>query len=62
MHEMNDIAPSDAAQLVVEWAPFRLAAGAEEPALLEASEALQRRFLDGREGFLRRDLLRGPDG
>ena len=62
MHEMNDIAPAGAAELVVEWAPFRLAPGAEEPALLEASEALQRRFLDRREGFLRRDLLRGAGG
>jgi hypothetical protein len=48
--------------VVVEWAPFRLAAGAEEAALLEASEALQRDFLRHQPGFVRRELLRGADG
>lgn len=48
--------------VVIEWAPFRLAAGVSEEVLLEASEALQRDFLRHQRGFLRRELLRGPDG
>lgn len=47
---------------VIEWAPFRLADGVSEAALLEASEALQREFLQHQPGFLRRELLRGTDG
>ena len=53
-------APGEGA--VVEWAPFRLAPGAEEGALLEASEALQRDFLRHQPGFVRRELLRDADG
>jgi hypothetical protein len=53
-------APDDG--MVVEWAPFRLAPGAEEAALLEASEILQRDFLQRQPGFVRRELLRGADG
>lgn len=48
--------------VVVEWAPFRLAAGASEAALLEASDAIQRDFLRHQPGFVRRELLRGADG
>ena len=48
--------------VVVEWAPFRLAPGADEAALLEASDALQRDFLRQQPGFVRRDLLRAADG
>jgi hypothetical protein len=48
--------------MVIEWAPFRLADGAAEDALLEASETLQREFLRHQRGFLRRELLRGADG
>jgi hypothetical protein len=47
---------------VVEWAPFRLREGITEQALLEASELLQRDFLAGQPGFIRRELLRGADG
>jgi hypothetical protein len=47
---------------VIEWAPFRLAPGVTESALLEASERFQRDFLAGQPGFLRRELLRGRDG
>jgi hypothetical protein len=53
-------APGDGS--VVEWAPFRLAPGTEESALLEASEALQRDFLRHQPGFVRRELLRDADG
>jgi hypothetical protein len=47
---------------VIEWAPFRLADGVTEAALLDASETLQREFLARRPGFVRRELLRGADG
>ncbi len=56
----GDDVPRDGA--VIEWAPFRLAAGADEATLLEASEALQRDFLRHQRGFLRRELLRAGDG
>lgn len=46
----------------VEWAPFRLAAGVTEAMLLEAAEGIQRDFLAKQRGFVRRELLRGPDG
>ncbi len=59
MHGQSE-APRDG--VVVEWAPFRLASGIDEAALLEASEALQRDFLQRQPGFLRRELLRGADG
>ena len=48
--------------VVIEWAPFRLAPGSDEAALLAASEVLQRDFLQQQPGFLRRELLRGTDG
>ena len=48
--------------VVVEWAPFRLADGVDEGALLEASAALQRDFLRHQPGFLRRELLRAAGG
>ena len=59
MRSDNDT-PRDGA--VVEWAPFRLAAGADEATLLAASETLQRDFLQHQPGFVRRELLRGADG
>ena len=58
MHDEN-AAPDGA---MIEWAPFRLAAGADESALLAASEAIQRDFLQRQPGFVRRELLRGADG
>ena len=48
--------------IAVEWAPFTLADGAEEERLLRASEALQKDFLGRQAGFIRRELLRGPNG
>ena len=62
MQEMNDATAAANAPLVIEWAPFRLAPHAAESGLLEAAEALQRDFLDQCPGFVRRELLRGPDG
>ena len=52
----------DSQDLVVEWAPFRLANGVTEDALLSASEVLQRDFLARQPGFVSRELLRGPAG
>jgi hypothetical protein len=46
----------------IEWAPFTLAEGVDEAALLAASEALQRDFLSKQRGFLHRELLKGSDG
>ena len=48
--------------MVVEWAPFRVAPGVSESAILAESEAFQRDFLAGQHGFIRRELLVGPDG
>lgn len=47
---------------VVEWAPFLLRADVDEPTLITAADGLQRDFLGRRDGFVRRELLRGPDG
>jgi hypothetical protein len=59
MHEGKAMAGEGA---VIEWAPFRLREGVTESELLEASNAIQRNFLDGRPGFLRRELARSDDG
>ena len=48
--------------VVIEWAPFRLAPGASEAALLAAAESIQREFLERRPGYVRRELLRGDYG
>ena len=48
--------------VVIEWAPFRAAAGVSDEAIVAASEALQRDFLRHQPGFVRRELLRGADG
>lgn len=48
-------------KLIVEWAPFTLAEGVDEAALVEASNALQTDFLSKQRGFIRRDLLKGKD-
>jgi hypothetical protein len=47
---------------IIEFAPFTLAEGVDEPTLFAASEALQAEFLSQQEGFLRRDLLKTGDG
>lgn len=48
--------------MVIELAPFAVKPGVTEAQVLEASEVLQRDFLAGQPGFVRRDLLRGDDG
>ena len=48
--------------MLVEWAPFRALPGVPDAAILEGSDALQRDFLAHRRGFVRRELLRRPDG
>ena len=47
---------------IIEWAPFRLRAGVSEEALTQASNALQRDFLQSQPGFVSRRLLRAADG
>ena len=47
---------------VVEFAPFRLAEGVDESALLVASDALQAEFFSQQKGFLRRDLVKTAEG
>lgn len=44
--------------MVIEWAPFTLAAQVTESELLAASEDLQEGFLSRQPGFVRRELLR----
>lgn len=44
-------------KLIVEWAPFTLADGVDEAALLAASAALQTEFVNKQSGFIRRDLV-----
>ncbi len=46
---------------VIEWAPFTLKQGVTEEQLLKASRELQEGFLEQREGFLRRELLKKSD-
>ena len=48
--------------VIIEWAPFRVVEGVSEQQLLLASRDLQEAFLDGRPGFVRRELLRGSEG
>ncbi|EMJ97658.1 antibiotic biosynthesis monooxygenase family protein [Leptospira alstonii] len=48
-------------ELIVEWAPFTLSEGKDENLLLNASTVLQSDFLSKQEGFIRRELLKGPD-
>ncbi len=48
--------------MIVELAPFSLAEGVDESALLQASAALQSEFLETQDGFVRRDLLKAADG
>ena len=59
---MTETRTPDSTGPVIEWAPFRLADGVTEQELLVASEMLQRDFVDRQRGFIRRELLRGPDG
>lgn len=58
----NDATMTAADTAVIEWAPFRLAPGASEDALIAAAEAIQRGFLERQPGYVRRELLRGDDG
>ena len=47
---------------IIEFAPFKLAEGVDEPTFIAASDALQESFLSQQKGFLRRDLVRNSDG
>lgn len=46
---------------IIEFAPFTLAEGVDEPTLFAASDALQTEFLSRQSGFIRRDLLKAGD-
>jgi hypothetical protein len=48
--------------MVIEWAPFRIRPGVDEPALLEAAQAIETAFLSSCEGFVRRELARRDGG
>lgn len=47
---------------IVEMAPIKLAAGKSELDLLNASNTFQQDFLAAQPGFLRRELVKKPDG
>jgi hypothetical protein len=47
---------------VIEWAPFRLKPDASEAELLAAAAGIEREFLAGRPGFIRRELARHGQG
>jgi hypothetical protein len=47
---------------VIEWAEFTLKPGVSEQALLQGSDALERDFLAGTQGYLRRELLKLGEG
>ncbi|MDQ2692474.1 MAG: hypothetical protein M3Y68_10615 [Chloroflexota bacterium] len=47
---------------IIEFAPFTLAEGVDEPTLFAASDALHTEFLSRQSGFIRRDLLKTGDG
>ena len=59
---MSVTRPTAGPRPVVEWAPFRVLDGVTEQAVLAASDSLQREFLARQRGFVRRELLHGPDG
>lgn len=47
---------------VLELAAIKLAPGSTEENLLSASDVFQREFLNGQDGFIRRDMVRKGDG
>ena len=46
---------------IVEWAPFSLKEGVAELTMLEAADLIQKEFLGKQEGFIKRELLKGPN-
>jgi heme-degrading monooxygenase HmoA len=48
-------------KMVIELAPFKVAAATSEASLLEASNALQLEFLAQQPGFVKRELLRSGE-
>ncbi|MEQ1900294.1 MAG: hypothetical protein ABL866_06130 [Devosia sp.] len=48
--------------MILEFAPFGLKSGVTEKQLLEASEHLQTQFLERRDGYVSRQLVREKDG
>lgn len=49
-------------KFTIEMAPFTLASGVSDAALLAASERLEREFLSQQKGYVGRALTRRPDG
>lgn len=47
---------------IIELASIKLAKGKTEHELIMASEVFQEQFLNGQDGFVRRDLVRKEDG
>ena len=47
---------------IIEFAPFKLAEGVDEPTFIAASDALQEAFLSQQKGFIRRELVHSIDG
>ena len=48
--------------VIIEWAPFSVVEGVSDEALIEMSQRLQSEFLEKQHGFIKRDLLKSPDG
>src|SRR5437667_298887 len=48
-------------RFIVEWAQFRAVPGTDEATMLQASRAMQLEFLDRQDGFIRRELFKGPN-
>jgi hypothetical protein len=44
-------------KLIIEWAPFKLAEGVDQTALIVAADDLQTGFFAWQSGFIRRELL-----
>ena len=48
-----------AMNITIEWAPFEIAEHVSDEQFLEAAAKLETDFLQGQDGYLRRELLRG---
>src|SRR5213083_332260 len=48
-------------RFIVEWAQFRAVPGTDEATMLQASRAMQVEVLDRQDGFIRREVVKGPN-
>lgn len=60
MHRTKVVTTPDT-DVVIEWAPFTLKDGISEKTLLQASNAVQKAFLEKQRGYIRRELFKGED-